>query len=64
MNMGLEVEQRLIMDELRLSHDSTNNPIFSGDEEIFAFERALSRLYEMQTLKYIQESKRTRGYEE
>lgn len=44
----------VILDDLRLDQtsDSYNLNIFSGEEEEFAFQRALSRLNEMQTVDY------------
>ena len=44
----------IILDDLRLEQtsDSYNLNIFSGEEEEFAFQRALSRLNEMQTINY------------
>jgi len=31
-----------------MKEQNTNSPIFTGEEEVFAFERAVSRLIEMQ----------------
>ena len=44
----------IILDDLRLeqTEDTWNLNIFSGEEEEFAFQRALSRLSEMQTVDY------------
>ena len=41
--------QRQLMDDLALTPDQMSSPIFSGAEEVFAFQRALSRLMEMQS---------------
>ncbi|KAK9693571.1 ATPase [Basidiobolus ranarum] len=41
-------ENRMLMDDLGLSSQQSSSPIFSGEEEIFAFQRAVSRLIEMQ----------------
>ncbi|WAR07036.1 AFG1L-like protein [Mya arenaria] len=45
---------RMLMDDLGLKADSTdsNTSIFTGEEELFAFERTVSRLTEMQTDAY------------
>lgn len=49
-------EQRKLMDDLGISPDSNDAKatasLFSGEEEIFAFDRALSRIAEMQTDDY------------
>jgi len=47
-------EESIILDDLRLeqTEESYNLNIFSGEEEEFAFKRALSRLNEMQTVDY------------
>ncbi|KAH9418076.1 Lactation elevated protein 1 [Dermatophagoides pteronyssinus] len=45
-------DNRKLMDDLGMTSDDLNASIFSGEEEMFAFERALSRLYEMQTIDY------------
>ncbi|KAG5675013.1 hypothetical protein PVAND_004953 [Polypedilum vanderplanki] len=55
-DLYLDDEHRALMDDLKLSSDSTelSGNIFSGEEEIFAFERTKSRLMEMQTSEYWQ----------
>lgn len=47
-------EQRKLMDDLDIQHGSENATasIFTGHEEIFAFDRTVSRLSEMQTSEY------------
>ncbi|KAH9520835.1 Lactation elevated protein 1 [Dermatophagoides farinae] len=45
-------DNRKLMDDLGMTNDDLNAAIFSGEEEMFAFERALSRVYEMQTADY------------
>ncbi|GLV48591.1 uncharacterized protein CBL_06020 [Carabus blaptoides fortunei] len=47
-------ENRMLMDDLKISKDSENATanIFTGEEEIFAFDRTLSRLAEMQSQEY------------
>ncbi|KAM6960760.1 AFG1-like ATPase [Aplochiton taeniatus] len=46
-----EDETHILMDDLGLKRDSAL-AIFSGEEEVFAFQRTLSRLTEMQTEEY------------
>lgn len=52
----LDDEQRKLMDDLGIRPDSNDGKatasLFSGEEEIFAFDRALSRIAEMQTDDY------------
>ncbi|KAI8816865.1 AFG1-like ATPase-domain-containing protein [Fimicolochytrium jonesii] len=43
----------LLMDDLKLSTEHLTSPIFTGAEEIFAFQRAVSRLREMQSLQWL-----------
>ncbi|XP_043501719.1 putative ATPase N2B [Polistes fuscatus] len=47
-------EKRMLMDDLKISHDSADHKsnIFTGEEELFAFDRTISRLSEMQTTQY------------
>ncbi|KAF5286178.1 hypothetical protein FQR65_LT12936 [Abscondita terminalis] len=47
-------ESRVLMDDLQIDKNQTDATasIFTGDEEIFAFDRTLSRLAEMQTQEY------------
>ncbi|XP_014743372.1 PREDICTED: lactation elevated protein 1 isoform X2 [Sturnus vulgaris] len=46
-------DNRVLMDDLDLSQDSAKGlSMFTGEEEIFAFQRTLSRLTEMQTEQY------------
>ncbi|KAJ1339315.1 hypothetical protein BSLG_006082 [Batrachochytrium salamandrivorans] len=40
---------RLLMDDLKLSTEQATSSLFTGAEEVFAFQRAISRLTEMQT---------------
>lgn len=47
---NLTDENRKLMDDLEISDQ--NASIFSGEEEIFAFDRTISRLSEMQTERY------------
>ncbi|KAI8855187.1 AFG1-like ATPase-domain-containing protein [Chytridium lagenaria] len=44
---------RLLQDDLKLSTHEMNSSIFTGAEENFAFRRAVSRLFEMQSLEWI-----------
>ncbi|KAJ1954618.1 ATPase, partial [Dispira parvispora] len=48
-NLELQDSQRLLMDDLGLSVNQLNSTLFTADEEAFAFQRALSRLVEMQS---------------
>ncbi|KAG9336225.1 hypothetical protein JZ751_002572 [Albula glossodonta] len=51
---------RILMDDLGLKMDSAGGlSIFSGEEEVFAFQRTVSRLSEMQTEKYWTEGDRS-----
>ncbi|KAK0424935.1 hypothetical protein QR680_008933 [Steinernema hermaphroditum] len=47
-------QQRILMDDLKVKEgeDSASANIFTGSEEMFAFDRTVSRLYEMQTDAY------------
>ncbi|XP_011503008.1 PREDICTED: putative ATPase N2B [Ceratosolen solmsi marchali] len=47
-------EKRMLMDDLKISHgtDDHKSNIFTGEEELFAFDRTVSRLAEMQTTEY------------
>ncbi|XP_013776734.1 AFG1-like ATPase [Limulus polyphemus] len=49
-----EDENRKLMDDLDISQSSESSKasIFSGEEEVFAFDRTISRLVEMQTTEY------------
>ncbi|KAJ1647038.1 ATPase [Dispira simplex] len=47
-SVELQDSQRLLMDDLGLSMKQLNSTLFTADEEAFAFQRALSRLVEMQ----------------
>ncbi|XP_060275200.1 AFG1-like ATPase isoform X1 [Ovis aries] len=57
-----ELEQsRILMDDLGLSQDSAEGlAMFTGEEEIFAFQRTISRLTEMQTEQYWNEGDRSK----
>lgn len=56
-------DNRMLMDDLNISKSSENSiaSIFTGDEELFAFNRTVSRLNEMQTLDYWNESSKFWG---
>ncbi|XP_076247582.1 putative ATPase N2B [Calliopsis andreniformis] len=47
-------EKRMLMDDLKISHGSDDHKsnLFTGEEELFAFDRTISRLSEMQTAQY------------
>ncbi|XP_057877100.1 AFG1-like ATPase isoform X2 [Melospiza georgiana] len=54
-------ENRVLMDDLDLSQDSAKGlSVFTGEEEIFAFQRTLSRLTEMQTEQYWNDGDRSK----
>lgn len=51
----LDAEMRSLMDDLRLDMKALkNSSIFTGDEERFAFARALSRLTEMGSQEWVE----------
>lgn len=53
--MGLSAEMRNLMDDLGLSMSALKSTsLFSGDEERFAFARALSRLAEMGSKQWVE----------
>ncbi|XP_053152261.1 AFG1-like ATPase isoform X4 [Hemicordylus capensis] len=57
---GLD-ESRILMDDLGLSQNSAEAlSMFTGEEEIFAFQRTISRLTEMQTEQYWNDGDRSR----
>ncbi|KAL2919767.1 ATPase [Polyrhizophydium stewartii] len=45
----IDDSHRMLMDDLKLSAENLTSTIFTGAEEVFAFQRAVSRLVEMQT---------------
>lgn len=47
-------DKRMLMDDLKISHGSEDHKsnLFTGEEELFAFDRTVSRLSEMQTTQY------------
>ncbi|XP_068867123.1 AFG1-like ATPase isoform X2 [Aphelocoma coerulescens] len=54
-------DSRVLMDDLDLSQDSAKGlSMFTGEEEIFAFQRTLSRLTEMQTEQYWNDGDRSK----
>ncbi|KAJ8927822.1 hypothetical protein NQ314_019704 [Rhamnusium bicolor] len=54
---GISDEHRMLMDDLKIGEDDLTANIFTGDEEIFAFDRTLSRLSEMQRQDYWEKEK-------
>ncbi|KAK1190272.1 AFG1L ATPase, partial [Pygoscelis papua] len=55
-------DNRVLMDDLDLSQDSAKGlSMFTGEEEIFAFQRTVSRLTEMQTEQYWKDGDRSRN---
>lgn len=59
-DMDLDDEQRVLMDDLNINKGDADIAanVFSGEEEIFAFDRTLSRLSEMQTQTYWEAERR------
>ncbi|KAM6086180.1 AFG1-like ATPase isoform 1-T1 [Theristicus caerulescens] len=54
-------DNRVLMDDLELSQDSAKGlSMFTGEEEIFAFQRTISRLTEMQTEQYWKDGDRSK----
>ncbi|XP_064915751.1 AFG1-like ATPase isoform X3 [Columba livia] len=58
---GEQEDNRVLMDDLDLSQDSAKGlSMFTGEEEIFAFQRTVSRLTEMQTEQYWKDGDRSK----
>ncbi|XP_017685179.1 PREDICTED: lactation elevated protein 1 isoform X3 [Lepidothrix coronata] len=58
---GQQEDNRVLMDDLDLSQDSAKGlSMFTGEEEVFAFQRTLSRLTEMQTEQYWKDGDRSK----
>ncbi|XP_022089927.1 AFG1-like ATPase isoform X2 [Acanthaster planci] len=59
-------DRRMLMDDLNIKMDasSISASIFTGEEELFAFERTISRLTEMQTEEYWTSTRESRKTEE
>ncbi|XP_064505883.1 AFG1-like ATPase isoform X2 [Pseudopipra pipra] len=58
---GEQEDNRVLMDDLHLSQDSAKGlSMFTGEEEVFAFQRTLSRLTEMQTEQYWKDGDRSK----
>ncbi|XP_023015809.1 putative ATPase N2B isoform X1 [Leptinotarsa decemlineata] len=53
-------ENRMLMDDLKMGDQDLAANIFTGDEEIFAFQRTMSRLSEMQSEEYWGKKKKKR----
>ncbi|XP_038048119.1 AFG1-like ATPase [Patiria miniata] len=55
-------DRRMLMDDLNIKLDASSGSasIFTGEEELFAFERTVSRLTEMQTEEYWTSTRETR----
>lgn len=51
-NEQISDEQRMLMDDLNVGKDQATANVFTGEEELFAFDRVISRLSEMQTQEY------------
>ncbi|XP_075058983.1 AFG1-like ATPase [Mixophyes fleayi] len=55
-------ESRVLLDDLELSQDSSGGlSMFTGEEELFAFHRTVSRLTEMQTDQYWRDGDRSQN---
>ncbi|KAI8925542.1 AFG1-like ATPase-domain-containing protein [Entophlyctis helioformis] len=50
---GMQSAERLLMDDLKLTTEQLTSSMFTGAEEVFAFQRAVSRLIEMQTHAWV-----------
>ncbi|XP_051648369.1 AFG1-like ATPase isoform X2 [Manacus candei] len=60
---GEQQDNRVLMDDLDLSQDSAKGlSMFTGEEEVFAFQRTLSRLTEMQTEQYWKDGDRSKKH--
>ncbi|KAI8867912.1 AFG1-like ATPase [Ramicandelaber brevisporus] len=56
---GFDAAQRALMDDLGLNASQLQtSPIFTGEEEVFAFQRAISRLIEMQSQYWLAAAKK------
>ncbi|KAJ3313208.1 Lactation elevated protein 1 [Boothiomyces sp. JEL0838] len=53
--VSFQQADRLLFDDLKLDTKQLNSPMFTGNEEVFAFQRAVSRLIEMQGVNWIGE---------
>lgn len=49
---GISDEHRMLMDDLKMGANDATANVFTGEEEIFAFDRTISRLSEMQSEDY------------
>ncbi|XP_056422235.1 AFG1-like ATPase isoform X1 [Hyla sarda] len=57
---AVNVESRVLLDDLEINQDSSGGlSMFTGEEEVFAFQRTLSRLTEMQTDQYWRDGDRS-----
>ena len=50
---GTPDSYRMLMDDLKLSKTTATASIFTGEDEIFAFRRTVSRLTEMRTQEFV-----------
>ncbi|KAL2082068.1 hypothetical protein ACEWY4_021886 [Coilia grayii] len=58
--VGEEQRDRMMLDDLGLTQDAGDRlSLFTGEEEIFAFQRTISRLTEMQTEQYWRQGDRS-----
>lgn len=49
---GISDEHRMLMDDLKISKDDAAASVFTGEDEIFSFDRTISRISQMQTKEY------------
>ncbi|KAJ3187316.1 hypothetical protein HDU85_006604 [Gaertneriomyces sp. JEL0708] len=49
----MQAHERMLMDDLKLAPEHLTSSIFTGAEEVFAFQRAVSRLIEMQSHQWL-----------
>ncbi|KAM3930362.1 AFG1-like ATPase [Leptodactylus fuscus] len=54
-----DVESRILLDDLEISQDTSGLSMFTGEEEVFAFHRTISRLTQMQTEQYWRDGDRS-----
>lgn len=60
--VGDEERDRMLLDDLGLTQDAGDRlSLFTGEEEVFAFHRTISRLTEMQTQQYWLQGDRSRA---
>ncbi|KAJ1973637.1 ATPase [Dimargaris xerosporica] len=53
-SLDINDAHRMLMDDLGLNVAQLSSPLFTGEEEVFAFQRAVSRLVEMQSKMWVE----------